>query len=51
MEWVYDNRRKEKDIFNAYLERFTSLKVIDVCSKSIIRKGGNSDKCLIPILS
>lgn len=28
MEWVYDNRQKEKEIFNAYLERFTLLKGI-----------------------
>ncbi|QPH40604.1 hypothetical protein [Pedobacter endophyticus] len=43
MEWVYDNRQKEKEIFNAYLERFTSLKGIDICSQSIIRKEGNND--------
>lgn len=36
MEWVYDNRQKE--IFNAYLDRFILLKGIDICSQSIIRK-------------
>jgi len=38
MEWVYDNRQKEKEILNAYLERFTFLKGIGICSQSIIRK-------------
>jgi len=26
MEWVYDNQQNEKEIFNAYLDRFTCLK-------------------------
>jgi len=38
MEWVYDNRQKEKEIFNAYLERFTLIKGIGIYSRSIIRK-------------
>jgi|GEM_PF-1682386 len=44
MEWIYDNRQKEKEIFNAYLERFTLLKGIGICSQSIIRKEGNFNK-------
>ncbi len=38
MEWVYDNQQKEKEIFNAYLERFTLLKGIGICSQSIMKK-------------
>ncbi len=26
MEWVYDNQQKEKEIFNAYVERLLWLK-------------------------
>jgi hypothetical protein len=43
MEWVYDNRQKEKEIFNAYLERLTLLKGIGICLQSIIRKEGFND--------
>ncbi len=43
MEWVYDNRQK-KEIVNAYLECFTLLKGIGICSQSIIKKVGNSDR-------
>jgi len=38
MEWVYDNRQKKKRFLNAYLERFTLLKGIGICSQSIIKK-------------
>jgi len=41
MEWVYDNRQKEKEILNAYLERYTLLEGIGICSQTIIRKEGN----------
>jgi hypothetical protein len=44
MEWVYDNQQKEKEVFNAYLERFILLKGIGICSQSIIRKVGINDK-------
>jgi hypothetical protein len=37
MEWVYDNGQKEKEILNAYMERFTLLKGIGICSQSIIK--------------
>ncbi|AMR30098.1 hypothetical protein A0256_01035 [Mucilaginibacter sp. PAMC 26640] len=40
MEWVYDNKQKEKEILNAYLERFTLLKGVGICSQSTIRKVG-----------
>jgi hypothetical protein len=38
MEWVYDNQQKEKEIINAYLERFTLLSGIGICLQSIMRK-------------
>lgn len=40
MEWVYDNQQKEKEIFNAYLERFTLLKGIGICLQSFSEKEG-----------
>lgn len=35
--------KKKKEIFNVYLEWFTFLKGIGICSQSIIKKVGNNE--------